>query len=162
MNLARLLIASIATQGVYKRFAQLSDEDKAKVVEKVKERVKGKGEAEPETEESPAKPEKKEEVVEEVTEEAPADAEEEAPAEPEESPKSEIEDIVGDLIEEVEVIKTDGHVSPSEVLGLIDNMVRMVQTLLQAKPGRAKKASREEAIAERLVRSRMAARPVDE
>ena len=39
MNIKKMLMASVATMGVYRRFAQLSDEEKQEVVDKVKEKM---------------------------------------------------------------------------------------------------------------------------
>jgi len=182
MSIENIIIASVMSKDVFRRFAKVSPKDKEKIVEKVKEKVNGKGKKKPaKKEEAPA-----EEI--EVTDDA-VDALKETPAETpkEEAPKDKpdvekpavetsitdeevpdeevtnetedipgMEDIVGDLVEEVEAIKSDGHIAPEEVLGLIDNMVQMVQSLLTAKPGRARKTAtaqrvREEVIAERII-----------
>ena len=151
MSVRNVIIAAVLTKDVFRRFAQMSDDDKAKIVEKVKEKMNGNGKpAEEEIKDDVGSSDKATEMITENMKEAP---EEEAPeAEASEEETTGIEDIVGDLIEEVETIKSDGQVSPSEVLGLIDNVVQMVQVLLDAKPGKAKKASREERIANRIVR----------
>ena len=72
-----------------------------------------------------------------------------------EDKKDEIADIVSDLVEEVETIKSDGHVKPGEVLGLITQMMEMVNLLVEAKapPRRKKKSSvREFIIAEKVAK----------
>ena len=195
MNTIRLIVASIVTQSVFQRFAQLSKKDKDAVVKKVKEKVNGKGNAKKNNGKKPKKgevppqfqkgkkkknekPPKEEKVVEEEVvgeketggkpekgkvppqfqkgkkkeEEAETSEEEvveEDKAEGDSESKS-LDNLVGDLAEEIEVIKTDGQIAPSEVLGLIDNVVKMVHVLLQAKPGKNKKASREEEISQRI------------
>jgi len=201
MKVARLIAASVLTQGVFERFAKLSKKDKDAVVEKVKEKVNGKGKANgkkddkkkgkkpakgkvpPQFEKGKKKPKDEEKPVEEeaVVEEEVVEEEETTDKKPEkgkvppqfqkgkkdeeeagvEAPTDEsdgdesksLDNIVGDLAEEIEVIKSDGHIAPNEVVGLIDNVVKMVHVLLQAKPGKPKKASseRELAIAERIV-----------
>jgi len=154
MNVMRLIVASVATQDVFKRFAQLSKKDKETVINKVKEKVNGKGKSKKD-EEPPEEEAVEEEVKDETVEETESDTgttEEVAPDTEEqvEGESKSLENLVGDLAEEIEVIKTDGQISPSEVVGLIDNVVQMVHTLLQAKPGKPKKASREDDIAQRI------------
>jgi hypothetical protein len=87
MDLKKLMMASVAVRGVYRRFAELSEEEKAQVVEKVKQKLKekypeadGEGESEAPTEETPAEETPAEETPAEETpaEETPA---EETPAE---------------------------------------------------------------------------------
>jgi len=102
-----------------------------------------------------------EEVEEIAPEEEPAEEEEEQtesvpeeePAE-EEDQKSKIEEIVNGLVEEVQTIKQDGQVSQKEVVGLITNMMEMVNLLVQAKPPTRKRrknaATREFEIAMRV------------
>ena len=95
MNLSKLILASVAVRGVYRRFAELSEEEKAQVVEKVKQKLKEKypetdGEGETAPEETPpetAPAEGETAPVEEET--APAEAE--TPA-PEKADESEAED----------------------------------------------------------------------
>ena len=167
MELQRLMEDSVATQGVFVRFAQLSDEDKKKVKDKVKKKLKEKG-GKPKKEAPKGKkengkkekgkvppqfkkkeeevPEEKVEVEEEVQEETPEEeesvTEEEVPSE--EAPSGEvpseegqdggsIETIVDELKQEVELIQKDGQVTPSEVIGLFDNLMQMVQTLIESK-----------------------------
>ena len=72
-----------------------------------------------------------------------------------------VESVVQGLLNEVEAIKSDGQITPAEVLGLVDNMVQMVSILVQAKPPRAKKASRidiADRVAVSVMRSRRASR----
>jgi hypothetical protein len=197
MNVQNLIIASVATRSVFRRFAQLSDEEKEEVVKKVKEKMniqddeedtdkdadvdtdKDISEDKPEEEteetteqedvgddeegdtnedisedtdegeESDDDTEEVEEVPdeseEEPVEEEPIEETEEEPepeeeteeveeeSEPEEQ-KEEIEEIVKGLVEEVQTIKQDGQVGPKDVLGLITNMMEMVNLLVQAKP----------------------------
>jgi hypothetical protein len=79
MNLNKLILASVAVRGVYRRFAQLSEEEKAQVVEKVKQKLKEKyPEAEAET--SDESPDTTEEAA-PVEEAAPAPEGEAAPTE---------------------------------------------------------------------------------
>jgi len=196
----RIITASVQSNPVFLRFAQLSDEDKQRVMDLVKQKVENKGtgeeeSTEQETEESteqeteePAKTEESEEqeVGEKPMEDATSQDEEEAegtdtsdsdaevdsqsPAadEPEEQESVEapsgddeegspaLTDIVNGIAEEIETIKKDNKVTPTEVMGLMDNMVRMVTELLRAKPGRVRRSSmltrREAIIAERLIR----------
>jgi len=145
MNVQRLIVASVMTQGVFQRFAQLSKGDKDKVVEKVKEKVNGKGKKKDDVVEEEVVDEKKEEIVDDgAAEDGNTDEKSEG--------GGSLDDLVGDLAEEIEVIKSDGQIAPSEVVGLIDNVVKMVHVLLQAKPGKEKEAaSREAAIVERML-----------
>lgn len=214
----RTVQAGLVQRPVFKRFALLSDDDKAKVVEKVKEKMNG-GNSEDTSDESAEEP------AEDTGEEAPAEDAEESPdeensteesdkdgdnqeaervlsevedqaikvnlstslgsltpeefeaienesgegdealdqevevpdevAEPngEEAPEQDLAAIVDGIAEEIEQIKSDGQVTPGEVMGLMDNMMTMVNELLRAKPGRAKKATdaRIERIATRIV-----------
>ena len=140
-TLTRLVVSSVVTHSVFKRFAALSDEDKASVVEKVKSSVGG-GEEE-------AAEEGAEEGVEEGAEEAVAG---EGAEEGGEAP--DMQGIVDGLVSEVEVIKGDGQITPSEVLGLVDNIVQMVSVLINSKaPRKSKSASREDSISERVASS---------
>ena len=185
MNLRKLMIASVATMGVFRKFAQLSDEEKEEVVNKVKEKLNVKNDTPEEGEESPEEessektepeddtPEDTDESGDEGSDENESDgegesddeevdavpeeneSEPETESEPEEEPESEVEsepesepevepdeeekkneitDIVNNLVEEVETIKQDGNVAPKDVLGLITNMMEMVNLLVQAKP----------------------------
>jgi hypothetical protein len=109
-------------------------------------------------EEEPA--EEEEEQTESVPEEEPAEQEEQAEPVPDEEPaeeedqKDKIEEIVNGLVEEVQTIKQDGQVSQKEVVGLITNMMEMVNLLVQAKPPTRKRrknaATREFEIAMRV------------
>jgi hypothetical protein len=170
MSVQKLIVAAVATRSIFRRLAQLSDEEKEEVVKKVKEKMDIQdedGETEkvdtetPEDEadeESPDQEEGEEDTSEKPEDEAEDDAEdeteeveeiapEEEPAEeeqtepvPEEEPaeeedqKGKIEEIVNGLVEEVQTIKQDGQVSQKEVVGLITNMMEMVNLLVQAKP----------------------------
>jgi len=79
MDLRKLMMASVAVRGVYRRFAELSEEEKAQVVEKVKQKLKEKYPETGEAEEIPAEDTADETPAEDTpTEETPA---EEAPAE---------------------------------------------------------------------------------
>ena len=99
MDLRKLMMASVAVRGVYRRFAELSEEEKAQVVEKVKQKLKEKypeADGDGESEETPAEETPAEEAPaeESPTEEAPA---EETPAEEaptEEAPAEGGEDVV--------------------------------------------------------------------
>lgn len=222
MSLQNLIIASVSTMGVFRRFAKLSEEERKEVIEKVKEKMNIKDEdkkddsssdtgkeevpsdsgdkvveeetkeestSQGESEEEPKdkEGEEGEEVIDKVKKNIVVDEEDGSDGEVvEEEPKDEIEDnedveedgdeitdeggdevvdeggdqkeeisdIVNSLVEEVKTIKEDGKVSPSEVFGLITNMVEMVNTLVEAKPARKRKKSsriaREFLIAERL------------
>jgi hypothetical protein len=88
MNIRNLIMASVAVRGVYRRFAELSEEEKAQVVEKVKQKLKEKY-PEAEGEAAPAEGES-------APEETPAPAEGEAPAESpaEDTPGAEDSDLV--------------------------------------------------------------------
>ena len=231
-------MASVATMGVYRRFAKLSDEEKQDVIKKVKEKmnIKDEGEATDEggdmpsemapiediqkdegNAESPDNPEgnetpselapvediKQEEQIEDGSgetgdTEAPSEMApvEDIQQEGQEAPESQnelgdnfdsVEDeeedddtedttdmgdvtetedttdtgddgeassIVDDLAKEIQIIKQDGHVSPTEVVGLIKTMMEMVNMLLEAKPGRRRKKSsvREFIIAEKVIK----------
>lgn len=188
MSVKNLIMASVATRGVFRKFAKLSDEEKDEVVKKVKDKMNvkddedtGDDEEKDTSEDEPAEEEMQEAPAEEPVEDADADADEdtsddededsdedteeveeitdeeepadEAPAdEPvEEEPteevpaeeesdmdegeqKDKIEEIVNGLVEEVQTIKQDGQVSQKEVVGLITNMMEMVNLLVQAKP----------------------------
>ena len=170
-KLTRLVVASVATCSVFERFAKLSDKDKAVVVKKVKEKVNGKGKKD----EKPPKGKKEETPPEEVvdeksegTKEVPAKKDETTPAKKlEDAAKGKTEEtteeapdmqgIVDGLVKEVEVIKSDGQITPAEVLGLVDNIVQMVGLLVSAKPLRQPKAaSREKRITAKLVAERTA------
>jgi len=224
MNIAGIrkhIMASMATMSVYRRLAQLSEEEKQEVIDKVKERMHIKDEDVPgnEPEETSETPEESEKAPEESVETPEADEEAESAVErakerlnitdeeteqPEEStegteepaeesgePKKEtvedleeglgepddedeelddededeelgegdekdkINEIVEGLVDEVKTIKEDGHISPAEVLGLIKNMMEMVNLLVEAKPpARRRKTSgtvREFVIAERVL-----------
>lgn len=167
MSLQKAMIAAVVSREVFNRFAQLSDEDKAKVTEKVKEKVKGKGDGEQDAEvDAPAdepKPEDKPEDTAEEPAEEPAPEETDTEEQPAEEPADEEPDlggIVNDLVKEIEAIKSDNVITPSEVLGLVDNIVKMVSSLLTAKPGRARKSFvaslvREEVIASRIVQEEL-------
>jgi hypothetical protein len=224
MNLRKLMIASVATMGVFRKFAQLSDEEKEEVVNKVKEKLNVKDESPEESEESPEeespeKTESEDDTTEDVNEpddeegsdesesgdeeesdddeevdavpedessETEAEPEPETEAEPEteseteeepepepepdkEDRKDEITDIVNNLVEEVETIKQDGNVAPKDVLGLITNMMKMVNLLVQAKPPtrRRKKSGAErefliaEEVAERIAGYSYAVSPLN-
>jgi hypothetical protein len=154
MNVNTLIMASVATKSVYRRFAQLSDEDKEAVVNKVKKKLTDNSDDKEETSDKSKdkakkeKPKSKDNAKEEA---APKEEEpKEEPAEEEETDETtDMSTIVDGLVSEVEAIKSDGQVTPMEVLGLIDNIVQMVSTLLAAKPGRAKKADIVERVAAR-------------
>ena len=110
------------------------DEEKDEAVEKDDKKSK-----KPEKGKIPPQFEKKDEEKEEAVEDGMSDDEE----------SKGLEGIVDGLVKEVEVIKGDGKVEVSEVMGLIDKMMGMVDTLVNAKPARQKKASEEE-IADRV------------
>lgn len=152
MNITRLIIASVMTHSVFERFAQLSEDDKDAVVSKVKDKVKSKN---TETTDEDAEMEdvgSSEKATKLISDNAEEETSTDKGVEEKESTEGGLDNIVGDLMEEIEVIKSDGKVSPSEVLGLIDNVVQMVQVLLQAKPGKLKKSSmRKSVIVDRLV-----------
>lgn len=157
------VFASLFETEAFERFAKLSDGDKKKVVKKVKEKVKVKGNGKGKKTDKAEKPEdaedkSKDEPPEEPPKEEPEpeDSSEEKPAEEvgqsdesdesEESGKTEepengLKEIVDGIAGEIEQIKSDGVVTPGEVMGLMDNMMTMVNELLRAKPGRAKKGS---------------------
>ena len=153
-TLTRLIVSSVATRSVFKRFAKLSDEDKAAVVEKVKAKVNGDAEEAPSdaaeettTEETVEgtgdTPDSVGEAVEEGVEESEEGSADAAP---------DMQGIVDGLVKEVEVIKSDGQITPAEVLGLVDNIVQMVSVLINSKaPRKSRSASREERIADRIV-----------
>lgn len=193
MSIQKLIIASVATRSVFRRFAQLSEEEKKKVVDKVKEKMglgdsddsksddedgseseheeKSESETQDESESqfekdvSDGEDEKSEDTDEgEESDEENKSPESEDEVEPEpesesdedkEQKKDEIEDIVNDLVEEVETLKGDGHIAPKDVLGLITNMMEMVNILVEAKsPSRRRRRNsgveREFIIAERV------------
>jgi hypothetical protein len=237
--LKRMMAASVRSNRVFSRFAQLSDEEKQQVVDKVKEKVKGKGTEEPEdtdqeepiAEESTVdestvddsagednshviKEEDRQKIIDlaenpggdaDESEESDGDADIEfqSPAadEPEEfesvdapdaesdesesadgtesaptpdddtnadqsdddKPSSDLSGIVDDIAQEIQQIKSDGKVTPNEVMGLMDNMMTMVNQLLRAKPGRVRKAMltrREAVLAERLARESLISKQV--
>lgn len=99
MDLRKLIMASVAVRGVYRRFAELSEEEKAQVVEKVKQKLKekypeadGEGESEAPAEETPTEETPAEETP---TEETPAEETptEEAPAPAEGGEDSDMVDV---------------------------------------------------------------------
>jgi hypothetical protein len=49
--------------------------------------------------------------------------------------------VVNDLAAELKQVKSDGRVDPSEVLGLLGNMMQMVTLLVEAKPPRRRRSS---------------------
>ena len=190
MSIQNLIIASVATRSVFRRFAQLSDEEKKKVVDKVKEKM-GLGDSDDSEsgDEDDSKLEDQEKSESEIEDESESqfekdvgngeddesedadeaeksDEENESPEsedeiEPELEPESdedkeqkkdEIEDIVNDLVEEVETLKSDGQVAPKDVLGLITNMMEMVNLLVEAKPPtrRRRKSSEKDEILREL------------
>ena len=53
-----------------------------------------------------------------------------------------MDSIVNDLVNEVKTIKQDGHVQTKDVLGLIMNMMEMVNLLVQAKAPMKRRKSR--------------------
>ena len=63
---------------------------------------------------------------------------------PKEKPGGDLSGIVDGLVKEIEVIKSDGKVEESEVVGLIDRMMQMVDVLINAKPPRKKRTPPEE------------------
>jgi len=184
MSLNRIIMASVATHGVFERFAKLSAKDKKKVIKKVKDKVKSKGKKD----DKPAKGKKddkkkpakgkvppqflKKDDKKDEKEEDPKEEKAEKPAKgkvppqflknKDEAPKEDgmadeaesdgLEGIVDGLAKEIEVIKGDGKVEMSEVMGLIENLMGMVDTLVNAKPAKKKKAS-ERDIADRVVLS---------
>lgn len=199
MRLRGMIIASVATHGVFERFAKLSDKDKKKVVEKVKDKVKTKSKGK--KDEKPAKGKKDEKPAKGKKDKKPAKGKGKIPPQflkkddkkdekdkaekpaKDEKDKAEkpakgkippqflkkddkaeegkeegmaeeadgLEGIVDGLVKEVEVIKGDGKVEMSEVMGLIEKMMGMVDTLVNAKAPKQKKAS--EDIADRVARS---------
>ena len=166
---ASLITAAVVSAPVFRMFAKLSDEDKTKVVDKVKEKVNGKGkkdkkppkgkkkkdeevvpdekvvpgeEVVPDEKETPEEKEVPEEGVVPAGKVLPVKgvpAQKDVPVEDEE-PSEEMAAIVDGIAQEIEQIKSDGKVTPGEVMGLMDNMIMMVDSLLKAKPGRARKS----------------------
>jgi len=156
---ARMLLASVATKGVFRRLAQLSDEEKAEVVKKVMEKIQGGGqeaEGDAPADAGDAKGlDAMEKEVEALEQEAAADVappeggdeapEADAPGPEEDVPEADapamsdddgeggLLKVVEDLAAEVEQIRSDGRVDPSEVLGLFDNMMQMVTFLVDTK-----------------------------
>lgn len=137
MDFQRRIIASIFTEDVFYRFAQLSESDKKKVKDKVKKKLQ---------EKNGKKPNQKEEVIEEeeiVEDEAPEEeevpeeetvAEEESEVTLEEGgEENSLDTMVDDLKHEVEVIQKDGQVKPSEVLKLFGNLMKMVNVLIESR-----------------------------
>ena len=126
--LERIFTASLTGTHSMNMFAALSDEDKAKVIEKVKEKVKGTP-----PEETPS--ETTEETPSETPEETSTETPEETPekTDSDDAPSDELTSIVDGISQEIEQIKSDGQVTPSEVMGLMDNMITMVNELLGAK-----------------------------
>jgi hypothetical protein len=256
MNIQKMLIASVATMSVYRRLAQLSDEEKSEVIDKVKEKMNLKEKDAPEdtTEETPKdtegdtpettdeetpveeKPseetpveeteevstEEKEEVPSEetpvdekeevptedtsvdLTEEVPVDEDseeetnedipsemapvdeekpegitEEEPVMPnsempsededeededddeedddddQEDKKDEMSSIVENLVEEMQVIKQDGHMSSTEVLRLITQMMEMVNLLVEAKAPTRRRKKSSQAVREFIIASKL-------
>jgi hypothetical protein len=195
--LKKILMASIQSNSIFIRFAQMSDENKAKVVEKVTEKVKDKGKGkgkdappeEPPVDDKAKKDEVPPKEEENQEEEAPAgegfdkfkseletfelpedvsaslngeqeETTDDAPQSEGPEPDSEsLTSIVDGITEEISQIKKDGQVTPGEVMGLMDNMMNMVNELLGAKPAKKKKASfRFPRIANRIVRTERIAR----
>lgn len=158
-----MMIASVACKGVFRRYAQLSAEEQAEVVNRVKEKLtENGGESNDETvidkeavadtvldtdgnqnsEEGEAEggDELSEEDIAAIDEIAVEDAPiEDAPVEDAPVEDVPVEDggdmmsIVDGLAQEVEQIKSDGRVDPNEVLGLFDNMMQMVTLLVNTK-----------------------------
>lgn len=145
---------------VVARFAQLSPGQKEDAVKKVmtnlkakskskkkpKPKKKSKSKKKPKKEKAPEKDEKAEESRpdEKVDEVKPEETEESTEAPDGESGMSDdggLMQSIQDLSEELERVKQDGRVDSSEVLGLFNNLMDMVNTLLRAKPGRKVKAA---------------------
>jgi hypothetical protein len=97
--------------------------------------------------------EEEEDVIED--EEDDEDSEEDDDEEPVEDAAPDLSQLVNDLAGEISEIKSDGKIAPSEVIGLVNSIVTMVNTLLMAKPGRARKSSLAQELRERRVVSRM-------
>jgi hypothetical protein len=151
MDIQRLIIASVAVKGVFRRYAQLSADEKAEVTKKVKQKLKekGNGDSEVDSDERVVPEDTNDAVLDtkdnkvEVPARLPADEvpAEEVPAEEppaeeppvEEPPADDMMGIVDGLVQEVETIKSDGKVEQSEVMGLFENMMQMVTLLVQTK-----------------------------
>jgi hypothetical protein len=196
MSIENIIIASVISKDVFRRFAKVSPKDKEKIVEKVKEKVNGKkkpakeevvkdeavekvedkkpakGEVPPQlkkdkAEDKAEKPDVEKPAVETTVEDEKADEildmEIEVPDEGDEAPgddepSSDMESIVDGIAEEIEQIKSDGQVTPGEVMQLMDNMMGMVDSLLKAKPGRARNSAVAQQIREEEIAGRMVAR----
>jgi len=83
-----------------------------------------------------------------VLEEAPVDDGSET------STNDDVRKALDDLKQEMGQVTADGKIEAQEVMGLLDNLVMMVNMLLRAKPGRVRKSSvgRERVIAGRVAR----------
>ena len=151
----RILFASFVETPSFNMFAKLSDDDKAKVVEKVKEKVKGTsgGEETPEDKSVEKTPEdksvektpkdKSKEIPDKTPEDKSTETSDGTPKEtPDETPgDNDLTSVVDGIAQEIEQIKSDGQVTPGEVMGLLDNMMSMVTNLLKATPGKEKKTA---------------------
>lgn len=138
MDVRRLMVASVAVKGIYRRYAQLSNGDKDKVKAKVKEKLNGKAngngaKSEKLSDEEIAALDGKAPEKEEKSEEPEAESGDEQGGE-EAAPEGGLESIVEGLRQEVETIQKDGKVDPGEVLGLFDNLMQMVTLLVGTRP----------------------------
>jgi len=67
-------------------------------------------------------------------------------------------EIADDIAEDVDEIREDGKVHPSRVLGLFENMMKMVTLLVRATPPAEEKAVDESRVACRIAEDRIAER----
>ena len=161
-SLNQIILQAIIQKPIFSRVAALSKKDKDEVKKKVKKKLKengnggkkkksppekGKGKAEE------GKKEKDEKVVEDDDKgNSPFQKKEE------EKPEKAPEDMISELQGELEAIAEDGRVTPQEVLGLVDNIMNIMNLVLQAKlPKEAMLASR---VAESYMGDRLAAKGI--
>jgi len=162
MEVQRLIVASVATMGVFRRYAKLTDEEKEIVKNKVKEKLQTDSSESDATEnviddtgsKEPMEPEDSKNEAEVPVEE---EGNVEVPVEEDEGESQpELLGIIDRLAQEVQQIKSDGRVDPNEVLGLFDNMMSMVTLLVNTKlPSKPRKASIAENVMVDVIASRI-------
>lgn len=160
MSINRLILASVAVKSVYKRFAALSEEEKAEVMGKVENHLSKNDQSQDEKmdvdvqrREHPLE-QKQEEQTSEPVKPIPAQSEETKDAEKQpEKPqdKTGVDGIVDEMKSEVEQISQDGGVKPEDTMKLFEKMMEMVTTLLQAQLPKAKK-DKQDKVASRIAK----------
>jgi hypothetical protein len=124
--------------------AKLTDEQKEQAVQQVMENLKNKTESEQEqTQEDSDEPEIDFGDIEFIEDEGESEMSDD-------KDNPDLMDSIQSLSDELDIIKEDGKVDSSEVVGLFQSMMEMVNELLRAKPGRKRrtpKASMQDRVA---------------